>query len=105
MEARVNAMTSKPPPQPQPTDDPEPQLPAPPPSMYETSLPFRDEDVTDGVTMHWPESGEGEMTFANASSAAPSKVEGPIRCHKCQLMCRDAKHYLSHLSRECERKP
>ena len=26
----------------------------------------------------------------------PSKVKGPIRCHKCQLMCRDAEHYLSH---------
>jgi Zn finger protein HypA/HybF involved in hydrogenase expression len=25
-----------------------------------------------------------------------SKVKGPIRCHKCQLMCRDAKHYLGH---------
>ena len=24
-----------------------------------------------------------------------SKVKGPIRCHKCQLMCRDAEHYLS----------
>ena len=30
-----------------------------------------------------------------------SKVKGPIRCHKCQLMCRDAEHYLSH---KCERK-
>ena len=34
-----------------------------------------------------------------------SKVKGPIRCHKCQLMCRDAEHYLSHLSRKCEREP
>ena len=25
-----------------------------------------------------------------------SKVKGPIRCHKCQLKCRDAEHYLSH---------
>ncbi len=24
------------------------------------------------------------------------KVKGPIRCHKCQLLCRDAEHYLSH---------
>ena len=24
------------------------------------------------------------------------KVKGPIRCHKCQLVCRDAEHYLSH---------
>ncbi len=31
-----------------------------------------------------------------------SKVKGPIRCHKCQLMCRDAEHYLSH---ECKPKP
>ena len=30
-----------------------------------------------------------------------SKVKGPIRCHKCQLMCRDAEHYLSH---KCEPK-
>jgi hypothetical protein len=28
-----------------------------------------------------------------------SKVKGPIRCHKCQLKCRDAEHYLSH---KCE---
>jgi hypothetical protein len=26
----------------------------------------------------------------------PPKVKGPIRCHKCQLLCRDAEHYLSH---------
>jgi len=25
------------------------------------------------------------------------KVIGPIRCHKCRLMCRDAEHYLSHV--------
>lgn len=35
-----------------------------------------------------------------------SKVKGPIRCHKCQLKCRDAEHYLNHKcepgrSREC----
>jgi len=29
----------------------------------------------------------------------PPKVKGPIRCHKCQLKCRDAEHYLSH---KCE---
>ncbi len=29
----------------------------------------------------------------------PSKVKGSIRCHKCQLKCRDAEHYLSH---KCE---
>jgi hypothetical protein len=23
-------------------------------------------------------------------------VKGPIRCHKCQLMCRDAEQYLNH---------
>jgi hypothetical protein len=28
-----------------------------------------------------------------------SKVKGPIRCHKCQLKCRDAEHYLNH---KCE---
>ncbi len=28
-----------------------------------------------------------------------SKVKGPIRCHKCQLKCNDAAHYLSH---ECK---
>lgn len=26
----------------------------------------------------------------------PSKVKGPILCHKCQLKCRDAAEYLSH---------
>ena len=25
-----------------------------------------------------------------------SKVKGPIRCHKCQVVCCDAEHYLSH---------
>jgi hypothetical protein len=34
------------------------------------------------------------------ASAAP-KVEGPIRCHRCRLMCRDAEHYLAH---QCEPK-
>ncbi len=33
---------------------------------------------------------------------AVSKVKGPIRCHKCQLKCLDAEHYLSH---NCEPKP
>lgn len=33
---------------------------------------------------------------------APPKVKGPIRCHKCQLKCRDAEHYLSH---ECKPSP
>lgn len=30
-------------------------------------------------------------------SKNPSKVKGPIRCHKCQLVCRDAEHYLNHI--------
>ena len=34
--------------------------------------------------------------------ASRSKVKGPIRCHKCQLKCRDAEHYLSH---ECNPAP
>jgi hypothetical protein len=40
-------------------------------------------------------------TDSNLKPAAniPSKVKGPIRCHKCQLKCRDAEHYLSH---KCE---
>jgi hypothetical protein len=29
----------------------------------------------------------------------PTPVPGPIRCHKCQLKCRDADHYLQH---KCE---
>jgi hypothetical protein len=33
---------------------------------------------------------------------AVSTVKGPIRCHKCQLMCSDARHYLSHT---CKPKP
>ena len=28
--------------------------------------------------------------------AAKSTVKGPIRCHKCQLLCQDADHYLTH---------
>ena len=36
----------------------------------------------------------------NARSA--SKVEGPIRCHTCNLVCSDAEHYLSHT---CKPKP
>ena len=41
-------------------------------------------------------------TSQPARTGKTSKVEGPIRCHKCQLMCRDAEHYLSHLSTKCE---
>jgi hypothetical protein len=40
------------------------------------------------------------MITIDKSKAEPeknfSKVKGPIRCHKCQLVCRDAEHYLSH---------
>jgi hypothetical protein len=35
--------------------------------------------------------------WKDANSA--SKVKGPVRCHKCQLKCIDAHHYLSH---KCE---
>lgn len=35
-------------------------------------------------------------------TTAVSKVKGPIRCHTCRLLCRDAEHYLSH---KCESKP
>jgi len=24
-------------------------------------------------------------------------VKGPIRCHKCQLICRDGEEYLNHI--------
>ena len=34
-----------------------------------------------------------------------SKVKGPSRCHKWQLMCRDAEHYLSRISNKCEVEP
>jgi hypothetical protein len=61
---------------------------------------FSDEAVIDGVVMHWPESeGEGGMTLVDSRSVVPSKVKGPVRCHTCQLKCRDAAHYLSH---KCE---
>lgn len=37
------------------------------------------------------------MALVKWKDANPaSKVKGPIRCHKCQLMCRDGAHYLSH---------
>lgn len=44
------------------------------------------------------------MTLTTGSSLklaadVPPKVKGPIRCHKCQMKCRDAEHYLSH---KCE---
>ncbi len=40
------------------------------------------------------------LSKPNAAKPA-SVVKGPIRCHKCQLVCRDAAHYLSH---KCESK-
>jgi hypothetical protein len=38
------------------------------------------------------------VSFQNAKRVK-AVVKGPIRCHKCQLMCIDAEHYLSH---KCE---
>jgi hypothetical protein len=34
------------------------------------------------------------MKWKDANPA--SKVEGRVRCHKCQLVCSNAEHYLSH---------
>jgi hypothetical protein len=43
------------------------------------------------------------MTLIKSKDAnTGSYVKGPIRCHKCQLKCRDAAHYLSH---KCYSKP
>jgi len=39
------------------------------------------------------------IKWKNPSPA--SKVKGPVRCHKCQLVCGNAEHYLSH---KCEPK-
>jgi hypothetical protein len=36
------------------------------------------------------------MTVPNRKSKRTAEVKGPIRCHKCQLKCQDAKQYLSH---------
>jgi hypothetical protein len=33
--------------------------------------------------------------------SAAHKVEGPIRCHRCRLVCKDAEQYLKH---QCEPK-
>ena len=30
------------------------------------------------------------------ATAVQPEVKGPIRCHKCQLKCRDAAEYLNH---------
>jgi len=40
------------------------------------------------------------MATLKCRGAIPaSQVKGPIRCHKCQLVCRDAALYLTH---KCE---
>lgn len=38
------------------------------------------------------------LTRVNAPRIPRPKavVKGPIRCHKCQLLCQDAEQYLSH---------
>jgi len=40
------------------------------------------------------------MTLINVKAPAIPRpkvvVKGPIRCHKCQLLCQDAEHYLNH---------
>jgi hypothetical protein len=45
-------------------------------------------------------SSSGYMPTTSENSApsqkAKSKVEGPIRCHKCQMLCVDAGTYLAH---------
>jgi hypothetical protein len=46
-----------------------------------------------------PIRAEAVPTSKPAKVKVVSKVLGPIRCHKCQLKCRDAEHYLSH---KCE---
>lgn len=35
------------------------------------------------------------IKWKNADHA--STVKGPMRCHKCQLKCRDAVQYLKHI--------
>ena len=35
------------------------------------------------------------LQWKNAKTAT-AKVVGPIRCHRCSAMCRDAATYLSH---------
>lgn len=45
------------------------------------------------------------MSFIARPEVAVRKapqVKGPIRCHKCQLVCRDGAEYLSH---KCEPRP
>jgi hypothetical protein len=40
------------------------------------------------------------MTPPNVNTPPASRpkvvVKGPIRCHKCQMLCQDAEQYLSH---------
>lgn len=44
------------------------------------------------------------MTFAKRSESPRKRVapvvKGPIRCHKCQLVCQDAAEYLGHSCEE-----
>ncbi len=45
-------------------------------------------------------SSSGYLPITSASAALPrnskSNVKGPIRCHKCQMLCVDAGTYLAH---------
>ena len=41
------------------------------------------------------------LRFPRKKSSARCEVKGPIRCHKCQALCRDAVEYLGH---KCEPK-
>jgi hypothetical protein len=51
----------------QPTTGPAPRPFAPPPSMCEISLlSFRDEVITAGVVMHWPESEGAQNGFSRS---------------------------------------
>jgi hypothetical protein len=43
-----------------------------------------------------------EERLTRKATAVRPEVKGPIRCHKCQLKCRDAAEYLNH---ECEPNP
>ncbi len=36
------------------------------------------------------------LRFPRKKSSARCEVKGPIRCHRCQRLCRDAVDYLSH---------
>jgi hypothetical protein len=45
-------------------------------------------------------SSSGYMPITSENAAPPqnakSNVKGPIRCHKCQMLCVDADTYLAH---------